>query len=115
MFSYIDFGKGFGFWKTMPTWVLKSSTRKFRSKIFLFLYLISPVVRTPGTSSTMRFNVLIYVDFPQPDGPMTAVTSFSLIDRLISFNAWVSEYHKFNWFVSNTARFFSCRPVFLTT
>jgi hypothetical protein len=36
----------------------------------------APSTRAPGTMSFMRFNVRRNVDLPQPDGPMSAVTSF---------------------------------------
>lgn len=34
----------------------------------------SPSTRAPGMTSCMRLRVRMKVDFPQPDGPMKAVT-----------------------------------------
>ena len=44
----------------------------------------SPVMRQPGTRSFIRLNILRNVDFPQPDGPISAVTFFSGISMFIS-------------------------------
>ena len=45
---------------------------------------MSPVIRQFSTRSFMRLSERSSVDLPQPDGPMNAVISFSLISRLIS-------------------------------
>ena len=42
----------------------------------------------------MRLKQRKNVDLPQPDGPMNAVTSISLISILISKRAWESPYAK---------------------
>src|SRR4051794_36715332 len=39
----------------------------------------SPPARAPGTTSCMRLSVRMNVDFPHPDGPMSAVTCFGSI------------------------------------
>ena len=39
----------------------------------------APSTREPGTMSFMRFSVRRKVDLPQPDGPMSAVTSLGRI------------------------------------
>ena len=58
-----------------PAWTLWPSSR------------ISPSVRAPGMSSFMRFSVRRKVDFPQPDGPMSAVTWCSGRRSAMSFTA----------------------------
>ena len=39
----------------------------------------APSTREPGTMSFIRLRVRRKVDLPQPDGPMSAVTSFGRI------------------------------------
>jgi hypothetical protein len=82
----------------------------------------SPVIFTSGFISTIRFNALMYVDLPQPDGPITAVTSFSFCSRSTEKSACFFPYHKFSPSVRNTAsfagscsssgRFFGCASFF---
>src|ERR1700693_2213193 len=48
----------------------------------------SPSTRVFGMMSFMRFKQRRYVDFPQPDGPMRAVTDFSGIASEMSWSAW---------------------------
>jgi hypothetical protein len=40
-----------------------------------------PSVRAPGTTSCMRFSERTNVDFPHPEGPITAVTWRSAMTR----------------------------------
>jgi hypothetical protein len=65
---------------------------------------ISPERRAPGMSSLSRLIDRRKVDFPQPDGPMRAVTARGAIERLMSNSAWVFPYQKSN-------RSTSMRPV----
>ena len=44
----------------------------------------------PGTRSFMRFKDFKSVDFPQPEGPMKAVTFLEGISMLMFFSAWKS-------------------------
>jgi hypothetical protein len=47
-----------------------------------------PVARAPGVTSCMRFRQRKNVDFPQPDGPMIAVTRRSGMRILMFLIAW---------------------------
>src|ERR1043166_9721127 len=48
-----------------------------------------PSMRAPGTTSCMRLIVRMKVDFPQPDGPMSAVTCFgSMVSDTLSMARW---------------------------
>ena len=49
---------------------------------------IFPVAFCAGYSSYIRFIVRSSVDFPQPDGPMNAVTFLSGISIVSGFSAW---------------------------
>src|SRR6476646_5791381 len=51
-----------------------------------------PVIQPPSTSSCIRFRVRRKVDFPQPDGPMSACTWFDANDRVAPFTAVVLPY-----------------------
>src|ERR671918_248302 len=51
-----------------------------------------PSACAPGVISCIRFKHLKSVVFPQPDGPIKAVTDFSLTSRLISFIARLLPY-----------------------
>src|SRR5436305_6801713 len=47
-----------------------------------------PETRAPATTSCMRLSERRNVDFPQPDGPMRAVTSLGSTVMLASASAW---------------------------
>src|SRR3954451_11667104 len=47
-----------------------------------------PDTRAPGTTSCSRFSERRNVDLPQPDGPMSAVTSLGSTVMLTSASAW---------------------------
>ena len=49
---------------------------------------MSPVTRQPAMRSFMRFSERRNVDFPQPDGPMSAVILFLSIFKETFFSAW---------------------------
>src|ERR1700716_3605984 len=51
-----------------------------------------PATRAPGVVSCIRFRQRRSVDFPQPDGPMIAVTAPRGSSRLTSPTAWVAPY-----------------------
>ena len=61
----------------MPICRRSSFTSVDGSKMSSPLYFTLPVILTPGMRSFMRLSVLRNVDFPQPDGPMSAVMLFS--------------------------------------
>ena len=68
-------GNGFGFWKTMPT------ARRTATTSIARVVEIDPVEQDlalrrgrPAISSCMRLMQRTIVDFPQPEGPMIAVT-----------------------------------------
>src|SRR5437773_4794633 len=52
-----------------------------------------PSTRARGTSSCIRFSVRMNVDFPQPDGPMSAVTCLGSISSVMSSIALRAPYH----------------------
>ncbi len=49
---------------------------------------ISPSTRAPGVSSCMRLIARSTVDLPQPDGPISAVTSFGAKSSETFCTAW---------------------------
>ena len=75
----MDLVVGIPFLHSFLIFLLNSCYQKY----FCSLYKILPAVLTDGTNSTIRFNVLIYVDLPQPEGPIIAVTLFSKISKLM--------------------------------
>ena len=85
--SYIDFGKGFGFWKTIPILRLTSTGSTALSYKSTPLYLRSPVTRAVGMRSFMRLKLRNMVVFPQPEGPMKAVISLVAISIFTSLTA----------------------------
>ena len=86
--SYIDIvGKGFGFWKTMPTLLLIITGSMFGSYMFSPSRNTCPDSFALFTNSCILFKVRINVDFPHPDGPIMAVIAFSLSVILMSFRA----------------------------
>src|SRR5438477_6764782 len=50
-------------------------------------------MRAPGITSCIRLRIRMNVDFPQPDGPISAVTCLGSIVRLTSSIAFVDPYH----------------------
>src|SRR6266480_2195190 len=65
-----------------------------------------PSTRVFGTNSCIRLRQRIKVDFPQPLGPMIAVTAFDVISRVISSIARFSPYQTdrfFTWNVNGAA------------
>jgi hypothetical protein len=75
-------GKGFAFWNTMPIRLRIQVTSTLR-RVYVPARRsrTSPSMRTPGTRSFMRLSVLRKVDFPQPEGPISAVMRWSGISR----------------------------------
>src|SRR4051794_26589590 len=55
-----------------------------------------PVTRAPGMTSCMRFKLRRNVDFPQPDGPIIAVTCLGSIVMSTSARACVDPYQAFS-------------------
>src|SRR5947209_2688339 len=51
-----------------------------------------PVIHPPSTSSCIRLSVRRKVDFPQPDGPMSACTWLDAKDSVAPFTAVVLPY-----------------------
>ncbi len=76
-------GKGFGFWKTIPT-RLRKSTQSFASRIDELSSRIFPSVLVPGIRSFIRFKQRKKVDLPHPEGPISAVTFLSKNSKLMS-------------------------------
>ncbi len=72
----MDEGKGFGFWKTIPIRFRRSTTSQSGSRIFLVPKRIRPSILTFSTRSLNRSKQRRRVDFPHPDGPISAVTRF---------------------------------------
>src|SRR5438874_11680900 len=48
----------------------------------------SPETRAPGTTSCMRLSARRNVDFPDPEGPISAVTGFGSTVMSMSDSAW---------------------------
>jgi hypothetical protein len=88
--SKIAFGNGFGFWNTIPTRARSCSTSMPPPLIGSSSSRISPVTRAPGIASFMRLKQRRSVDFPHPDGPISAVTSSRVMSRSTSWMAWLS-------------------------
>src|SRR6185369_17490691 len=82
-------GKGFGFWNTMPIFLLMATGSTERSYRLLPSNMIFPVTFAEGTRSCIRFIERRSVDFPHPDGPIIAVTVFSMKARETDFTAWL--------------------------
>src|SRR5438034_8380390 len=61
-------------------------------------------MRVFGTSSCIRLRQRIKVDFPQPLGPMIAVTAFDAISSVTSLMARFSPYHSERFFTSKVKR-----------
>ena len=87
-FSAIDIvGNGLGRWKTMPT------CRRTATGSMSAPYMSTPSIATepctyaPGITSCIRLSVRRKVDFPQPDGPMNAVTERGSTDISTSATA----------------------------
>src|SRR5205823_5147841 len=51
-----------------------------------------PSTRAPGTTSCIRFRQRSSVDFPQPDGPISAVTARGGTESLIPASACFAPY-----------------------
>src|SRR5215213_5865037 len=60
----------------------------------------SPSIRAPGMTSCMRLSVRMNVDFPQPEGPMSAVTCFGSMDSVTSSTALKEPYQALTWLAS---------------
>src|SRR5665648_80041 len=87
-FSATDIvGNGLGRWKTIPTCrrtATGSTSEPYRSTPSIATF---PSTRAPGMTSCMRLSVRMKVDFPQPDGPMIAVTERGSITIVTSATA----------------------------
>ena len=87
MLSYILFGNGLGFWKTIPIDSLNLTTSILLSIISLSSILIDPSILQISITSFILLMHLIKVDFPQPDGPINAVTSLLWMSKFTLNNA----------------------------
>jgi hypothetical protein len=83
-------GKGFGFWKTMPTRARSRTGSRSRSFTSSPSSRILPSTRAPGMVSFIRLMQRRKVDFPQPEGPIRAVTARSGTSRSTSNRACLS-------------------------
>ena len=86
----MDFGKGLGFWNTMPTRRRNSATLTERSYISLSSSSTLPSIRQMSTRSFMRLKQRSSVDLPHPEGPMNAVTRFLGMVTLTLMSAWAA-------------------------
>ena len=78
MLSAIDLvGNGLGRWNTMPTARRTATGSASLPYTSWSCSSTVPSARAPGTSSCIRLRERRKVDFPQPDGPMRAVTVFA--------------------------------------
>ena len=92
--SKIDFGKGFDFWKTIPTRRRRSTTSWSGRYTDSPSRTRSPSWRTFGMRSFIRLIERRKVDFPHPEGPMSAVTFLFGTPRSTSSSACVVPYQK---------------------
>ena len=102
-------GKGFAFWKTMPTRRRRSVSCISFEKISSPRSRTPPSMRTFGTRSFIRFRVLRKVDLPQPEGPMRAVISCSPTSSEMPLRALKSPYQRFRFFAEMTGILFSIK------
>ena len=89
----------------MPTRRRRSVSSISRAKMSSPFSRTSPSMRTPGTRSFMRFRVFKKVDFPQPEGPISAVISRSPTSSEMLFSALKSPYQRFRSFADITGTF----------
>jgi hypothetical protein len=76
--SKIDIvGNGFGFWNTIPISRRTAVTSTLASYMSSSSSVTQPSARAPGISSCIRLMHRTTVDFPEPDGPISAVTSLA--------------------------------------
>src|SRR3954471_20810845 len=66
--------------------------------------MTSPSARACGATSCMRLRQRMSVLFPQPDGPMMAITCFSGIVSVMSSSACFLPYQAESWRISMLAR-----------
>jgi hypothetical protein len=59
-----------------------------------------PSTRAPETTSCMRFRHRTKVDFPHPEGPMTAVTCPRAMARVMPLSAWEGPNQAFRFWVA---------------
>jgi hypothetical protein len=77
--SKIDIvGKGFGFWNTMPILRRMATGSTLAENMSSSSRKTCPLTHAPGVTSCILLRQRTRVDFPQPDGPIIAVTAFSL-------------------------------------
>ena len=86
----MDFGKGLDFWKTMPTRRRTSMTSVPGALTSSPFTLMVPVTVTLSMRSFIRLRHRRRVDFPQPEGPMRAVTRRSSMSMVMSCSTWLS-------------------------
>ena len=76
--SKIDIvGNGLGFWNTIPIARRTAVTSTLGSYTSRSSSLTLPSARAPGISSCMRLMQRTTVDLPEPEGPISAVTSLA--------------------------------------
>ena len=87
-------GNGLGRWKTIPIRRRRSTGSTEAPNTDSPSKAMSPLCRVCGSSSWSRLIERRKVDFPQPDGPISAVTALGFASMLMSKSACVAPYQK---------------------
>ncbi len=85
-------GNGLGRWNTIPIRRRSSTGSTDGRNTDSPSKEMSPLRRVPGSSSWSRLIERRKVDFPQPDGPIIAVTALGLASTLMSNSACLAPY-----------------------
>src|SRR5688572_29899601 len=88
----MDLGKGFHRWNTIPTRCRRCTTSMSEAYTSLSRSRTLPECRAPGIVSFIRLIERRNVDFPQPDGPISAVIERGDIARSMSYSACFFPY-----------------------
>ncbi len=86
-------GNGVGRWKTMPIRRRTSTGSTAGAYMSLPWNNTLPVILAPRTSSCIRLRHRMSVDFPEPEGPIIAVTDRAFATMLTFFRTWLAPNH----------------------
>ena len=90
----MDLGNGLGLWKTIPIFLLISTKSASFAVISTSPLVIFPSYLQIGIKSFILLIVRRRVLFPQPEGPISAVTLFFAIGKETPYRACLFPYHK---------------------
>ena len=82
-------------WNTIPIFCLRASISSLtflpEASLYLFLVISTPLkMISPSVGSSRRFRLRRKVDLPEPEGPMTTITSPLLIFTVTSSSALIA-------------------------